>query len=69
MGDHTRPVTAFDGMMRIPLIWKHAGKIPAGRQVSRPLLRIDPRWDPLRDDPRFNRLLSAPAENQPVDLG
>jgi arylsulfatase A-like enzyme len=30
MGDHTRPVTAFDGMMQIPLIFRHPGKIPAG---------------------------------------
>ncbi len=27
------------------------------RQVSVPLLRIDPRWDPLRKDPRFQHLL------------
>lgn len=30
MGDHTRPVTAFDGMMRIPMIWRHPGKIQSG---------------------------------------
>ncbi len=31
MGDHTRPVTATDGMMRIPMIWRHPGRIPEGR--------------------------------------
>jgi hypothetical protein len=31
--------------------------IPAGREVSVPLLRIDPRFDPLRSDPRFDRLI------------
>ncbi|MBI1313442.1 sulfatase-like hydrolase/transferase [bacterium] len=32
MGDHTRPVTARDGMMRIPLILRWPGKIAAGRR-------------------------------------
>ncbi len=30
MGDHTRPVTARDGMMRIPMIWRFPKKILAG---------------------------------------
>lgn len=30
MGDHTRPLTAFDGMMHVPLIFRHTGRIPAG---------------------------------------
>jgi arylsulfatase A-like enzyme len=30
MGDHTRPLTAFDGMMQVPLIFRHQGKIAAG---------------------------------------
>jgi arylsulfatase A-like enzyme len=31
MGDHTRPFGAFDLMMRVPLIWRQPGKIPAGK--------------------------------------
>ena len=27
MGDHTRPTTAVDGMMKIPMIWRHPKKI------------------------------------------
>ena len=29
MGDHTRPTTARDGMMRIPMIWRHNRRIRA----------------------------------------
>lgn len=32
MGDHTHPVTARDGMMRIPLILRQPGKVAAGRR-------------------------------------
>jgi arylsulfatase A-like enzyme len=32
MGDHTRPLTAYDWTMHVPLIWRHPGKIPAGRR-------------------------------------
>lgn len=30
MGDHTRPMGAFDGMMHIPMIFRHPGRISAG---------------------------------------
>ncbi len=32
--------------------------MPAGREVSVPLLRLDPTFDPLRADPRFEALLA-----------
>lgn len=31
MGDHTRPLHAFDGTMHIPLIVRHPGRVPSGR--------------------------------------
>ena len=36
--------------------------MPAGREVTVPLLRADPRWDPLRKDPGFERLLQQYSE-------
>lgn len=41
MGDHTRPVTATDGMMRIPMIWRRPGKIPEGVVVDRMVANYD----------------------------
>jgi hypothetical protein len=35
-------------------------RLPAGLSVSRPLLRADPDWEPLRGHPAFERLLAAP---------
>lgn len=32
MGDHTRPVTARDGMMHIPMIWRHPTQIAANQK-------------------------------------
>jgi arylsulfatase A-like enzyme len=34
MGDHTRPLTAFDWTMHVPLIWRHPGRIPAGQTAD-----------------------------------
>src|SRR3546814_3510667 len=35
--------------------------------VSPAHLRIDPTWDPIRDDPRFQALLEQYADAAPVD--
>jgi hypothetical protein len=34
--------------------------IPAGNDVSIALLKIDPVWDPIRNRPDFQQLLSGP---------
>lgn len=41
MGDHTRPVTARDGMMQIPMIWRHPGKIAAGHRTKKLVANYD----------------------------
>ncbi|MFC1639510.1 protein kinase [Gemmatimonadota bacterium] len=38
---------------------EHLLSIPAGLDMSRALLRAEPRWDPLRDNPRFQELLEG----------
>jgi serine/threonine-protein kinase len=37
--------------------------MPAGREISVPLLRLDPTYDPLRSDPRFEALLARFSRN------
>jgi serine/threonine-protein kinase len=34
--------------------------MPAGNQISPALLKVDPIWDPLRGDARFNQLVNDP---------
>jgi putative membrane-bound dehydrogenase-like protein len=41
MGDHTRPVTARDGMMQIPLIWWQPGTIAANHRVDEIVTNYD----------------------------
>ncbi|QDU63631.1 Arylsulfatase precursor [Planctomycetes bacterium Pan216] len=41
MGDHTRPLTARDGMMRIPMIWRQPGVIASGSTSERPVTNYD----------------------------
>ena len=41
MGDHTRPLTARDEMMRIPMIWRHPSKIISGQQYKQLISNYD----------------------------
>lgn len=47
LGDLDEAVTILEAMMRVPA------------ELSVPLLRLDPQWDPLRDHPRFVALLAG----------
>ena len=40
--------------------------MPAGEVMSVTRLKLDPVWDPLRNDPRFQALLKKYAAAQPV---
>jgi serine/threonine-protein kinase len=39
-------------------------RLPSGTTV--PALRVDPIWDPLRDDPAFQALLADPKNSAPL---
>jgi hypothetical protein len=38
--------------------------LPAGYEVSAASLRSDPAWDPLRKDPRFEKLIADAATGE-----
>ena len=44
---------------------QHLLSIPAGGAVSIARLKIDPVWDPIRDRPDFQQLLSGPEQVGP----
>jgi serine/threonine-protein kinase len=51
VGDHDNAIALLGQLL----------DMPAGREVSVPLLRREPRWDPLRADARFARMLAGSA--------
>ena len=61
MGDAAEIYTrAGDHDNAIALLGQLLG-MAAGREMSVPLLRIDPRWDPLQADARFARMVGGSA--------
>jgi TolB-like protein/Tfp pilus assembly protein PilF len=44
----------------------HLLATPAGLYVSVPMLKLDPAWDPIRNDPRFQALLTKYENTQPA---
>ncbi len=69
MGDHTRPLSAYEWTMRVPLIWRHPDQIPAGRKIDLMVSHCDALptildWlgfsdDLPRDPPRPGRSFAA----------
>ena len=47
----------------IPIL-KRLLQIPAGLVITPALLRLDPVWDQIRNDPRFEKLAAAPRQRR-----
>jgi TolB-like protein/Tfp pilus assembly protein PilF len=56
MGEPDRAIAALQKLLSIP----YAGAFPAG-PLTPALLRLDPMFDPLRNDPRFQKLVGSPG--------
>jgi TolB-like protein/Tfp pilus assembly protein PilF len=59
MGEHDRAIAALRQVLSIP----GTGALDKYLPLTPALLRLDPMFDPLRNDPRFQELVASPTPN------
>jgi hypothetical protein len=57
MGDSDRAIAALQKLLSTP----YAGRLAENVPLTPALLRLDPMFDPLRGDPRFEKLVKSLA--------
>jgi tetratricopeptide (TPR) repeat protein len=58
-GERDRAIAALQKLLATP----YEGPLASGVPLTPALLRLDPMFDPLRNDPRFQELVASPTPN------